>query len=1021
MSIKTCDSKEEGLEQLNRLIKRYEKDIDTYRLQSYNETLTRSDFIDPLLMCLGWDVKNESGKTQFLRDVVQEESIDIEDQASKRKPDYTLRAGGIRKLFVEAKKPSVKIQESNETAFQIRRYGWNANLGISIITNFDHFIIYDCRYKPNIDDSFKTARIFVIKFNELVEKFDALYNLVSYKSVIDGSVDDHFPISEIEGETFDDYFLEQIEGWRAELAESAIEKNKELDNGNLNFLIQRLINRIIFLRICEDRAIEKYETIKSITSYEDLKKLFISSDKKYNSGLFSFIEDTLSLEISLESKVLIKIFDELYYPQSPYNFSVIDTSILSQIYEKFLGSKLEIDEGRILSIVELPEVTASNGVVTTPKIIVEKIIKETLQPVINDKSIDEILELRLCDICCGSGIFLINAFEFIEKHLIENFAEELIDREMAIPEANEGIRLKLELKRKVILNTIFGVDINPYATEVSKFSLLLKLLESENEATLAEYKAENRHGILPDLSSNIKCGNSLVDNKFFELYPDALEDNELLLRTNIFDWSEEFSFFKKSKGFDAIFGNPPYVRIQKLVQFQPEEIKYYQSKEHGFEVAKSQTIDKYYVFIQRAINLLNESGCLGYIVPHKFFITTGGESLRKFITDNISTRKIIHFGVTQIFPERSTYTAILILKKDYSKDIEFFKYNKLNFQLLNENVPRGVFNQDYIDKKPWIFLSAETVKIFTEIEDQNTKPLGDLAEIAVGLQTSDDETYIIKPLRESENNWVFEKDGVEWEIEKNICKPFIQDLSFSLFTSINPNSFIIFPYEIVDGKATVLSEENISSNYPKCWDYLLNNKARLSKRSLNGKDPVWYQFGRSQSLTRFHNRPKLIWHVLSTKPTYVYDTDDLQLTGGGNGPYYTLLNNSEYNILYLMGILSHPIFEAMIKSKASEFRGAYYSHGKQFMKNLPIKVLDLANSDEKDLHDRVVTNVEQLINTKSMIQERIGQTKTVFKRRYKLLERELFNTINEIYDLDLKKIKTVLSDEMLNSELLEEE
>ena len=145
-------------------------------------------------------------------------------------------------------------------------------------------------------------------------------------------------------------------------------------------MIQRLLNRIIFLRICEDRTIEKFETLKNIKSYDELKPLFQQSDKKFNSGLFDFIEDTLSLKIDIDSEVLIEIFNELYYPLSPYDFSVVDPTILSQIYERFLGSRIVLEEGRQFSIVEEPEVSASNGVVPTPKIIVEQIIKDTLSP-----------------------------------------------------------------------------------------------------------------------------------------------------------------------------------------------------------------------------------------------------------------------------------------------------------------------------------------------------------------------------------------------------------------------------------------------------------------------------------------------------------------------------------------------------------------------------------------------------------------------------------------------------------------
>jgi hypothetical protein len=395
------------------LVEKYRSER-TYCLKAtYNETQLRNDYIDPLLKSFGWDVDNDKGKTQFLRDVIQEEYIEVEEEASKKNPDYTLRINGTRKLFVEVKKPSVNILKSSTAAFQTRRYGWNANLDISILINFEHLVIYDCRFKPDVSESEHVARIKIFNFEEYVDDFDEIQQLISFDSANSGQLDDLFSIYERKGETFDDYFLKQIEDWREKLAITAIEKNESLDDEDINFLIQRLLNRIIFLRICEDRTIEKFETLKSIQSYDELKRHFQQSDKKFNSGLFDFIEDTLSLKIDIDSDVLIEIFNDLYYPLSPYDFSVVDPTILSQIYERFLGSRIVLEEGRQLSIVEEPEVSASNGVVPTPKIIVEQIVKDTLFPLTTGKSFEELCTIKVADICCGSGTFLISAYDFM--------------------------------------------------------------------------------------------------------------------------------------------------------------------------------------------------------------------------------------------------------------------------------------------------------------------------------------------------------------------------------------------------------------------------------------------------------------------------------------------------------------------------------------------------------------------------------------------------------------------------------
>lgn len=1022
MVFKVSKSREDGLAQLTALVEAFQNGYITFKDQKYNETQLRNDFVDALLMCFGWDVDNTAGKNQFLRDVLQEESISVEDEKAKKNPDYTLRVQGIRKLFVEAKKPHVDITKSSKAAFQIRRYGWNANLGISVLTNFEHLIIYDCREKPSPNDRERVARIKVFEFAEYTDAFDEIYDFISFEAASTGRLDDLFSVYERVGETFDDYFLAQIESWRKRLASSAVQLNKQLTSEDINFLIQRLLNRIVFLRICEDRNIEKYETLKNIQNYDELKALFQQSDRKYNSGLFDFIEDNISLNIAIDADVIISIFNELYYPLSPYDFSVVDPTILSQIYEKFLGSHVIINESRELSIVSEPEVVASNGVVPTPKIIVEKIVQETLILLVAGKNSSQLSKLKIADICCGSGTFLITVFDFLLKSTIEQFVEEgITDRELLYELPNNAFGLTLKAKRYVMEQSVFGVDINPYAAEVTEFSLLLKLLEGESEASIDHFIGQYSTKVLPSLRNNIKCGNSLVDENFYEFMPEALEDDQLLFKVKPFEWEVEFPFLIDTKGFDAIVGNPPYVRIQNLVKYSPEEVLYYQNDVSGFEVAKKATIDKYYVFVQRAIALLNPTGFMGYIIPHKFFIIKGGKALRKFISESCSLSKIIHFGVTQVFPDRSTYTALLILQKEYKETFKFKRVKKITPDILEIGNGYLEYEKNDFTKEPWVFLSPETKSVFEKLHSDKTQPLKDLAEICVGLQTSADSIYIFTPEEETEHTFIFNTNGERKEVEKDICLPCIYDLSFGVFETIRPNAQMIFPYVIEDGKAEVIAEDDFSRYYPLCWSFLNEHKGKLEKRSINGKNPKWYQFGRSQSLTRFHNSSKLIWHVLSTKPSYILDELNIQFTGGGNGPYYSLVNDSEYSILYFMGILSHPLFENMVKAGASEFSGAYYSHGKQFLENLPIRTIDRRNDDEDKLYKTIVRTVKNLIKTKGQYNEAYGAKKTVLQRKLNMLNNSLINSINMLYGISQDEFNSVLNDEMFTDELIIEE
>ena len=1025
MAYKVTKTKEESLDQLRVLIDAFEKEYAIFKTPKYNEAQLRGDFLDPLLKTFGWDVDNEEAKSQFLRDVIQEESIDVEeeDSVTKKKPDYTLRIQGTRKFFVEAKKVSINLDKTNKPAFQTRRYGWNANLEISILTNFETLSVYDCRHKPNAEDVASVAKYKSFHFSEYLSNFDELYQLLSFQSVASGYIDEYFAITQKETTRFDDYFLKQIENWRQSLASDVIENNDGFNNEDINFLIQRLLNRIVFLRICEDREIEKYETLRNIKSYEELKQLFILSDKKYNSGLFDFIEDNFSLNINLKSEILIEIFNELYYPQSPYDFSVVDPTILSQIYERYLGSKIAIVNDKQISIVEEPEVAASSGVVPTPKLIVQNIVKETLEPLFDGKTLEQMQQLKLADICCGSGTFLISIYDFLfEKLTLGLVAAGANDTEIINQVFDGSYQLTLKAKHQILTSNIFGVDINPYAVEVSKFSLLLKLLEGETSGSIENYLAKYKQKVLPSLDDNIKCGNSLVDDLYFQFHPEAIENDELHFKLKPFNWGEEFNFLEQRKGFDAIVGNPPYVRIQNIVKFSAEEIKFYQSDVSGYTVAKADTFDKYYLFIQRAISLLNENGVLGYIIPHKFFIVKSGKALRALITSSSSILKIIHFGVTQVFPNRSTYTAILILDKKKREQISFKRIHKIAAELTEGSIKYDAYNSEAYTEQPWLFVSKTSQTVFDKAKNANTIPLHSIAEIAVGLQTSADKIYIFQPESESETTYHFKHRNTEYEIEKAICKPCLYDLSFGLYDTVKPNAQIIFPYTIQAGKAEVFPEEYFKESFPLTWAYLNNFKTELSKRNINGsKNPKWYQYGRSQSLTRFHNAQKLIWAVLSTKPGYVFDENNLQFTGGGNGPYYSLFTSSDYSLHYILGILSHPIFEAMIKSGASEFRGAYYSHGKQFIENLPIRKIDFTNAEETKRHNEIVKTVKSLIATKATYNGiYIVAKKKVMQHKMNLLFNTLIEQVNSLYGITNDELSTVLNDEELNNELNED-
>ncbi|XQW84262.1 Eco57I restriction-modification methylase domain-containing protein [Thalassotalea piscium] len=1010
MAFKLVQNIQEARVQIQSLVDTYKGGIKGFKQATYNETLLRNDFLNPLLLSLGWDVFNENDKTPYKRDVRQEESIEVEGSKAKKSPDYTLRVNGIRTCFVEAKKPSVDVSSSQSSAFQTRRYGWNASLNISVLSNFEYLVVYDCRHKPTESDDERVARYKVYHFEEYIENIEEIYSLLSYQSVRQGCLNTLFENETHQTESFDQHFLNQISNWRKELAIQIHSVNK-ISVDDLNLLTQKLINRVIFLRICEDRNFERFETLKNIKTIQELKEYFQYADKKYDSGLFDLIEDQLTLNMIISDELIVSIFQELYFPYSPYDFSVIDSTILSQIYEKFLGNRIEIHNGNPI-IIEEPEVSASKGVVPTPELLSVKIVKDCLDEVTANKNIEEIQQLKIADICCGSGTFLLQAYEYLINKTLEAFIEAGDFDSDDIAHLGDGeYELSLEGKINVILNNIYGVDINPYAVEVASFGLCVKILEGESPESIEYYVAKSKNRVLPNLAENLKTGNSLIDDTYFIFQPDAADDLDLISKIAPFNWKEEFPTVFEQGGFDAIVGNPPYVRIQNLVKYTPEEIKFYKSKEGNYHVANKYSIDKYYVFIERAISLINDKGNICYIIPSKFAKIKSGEPLRKLISTETFIHKITHFGTTQAFDGHTTYTAIIQLTKEHRDNFLFKPVKDITAKELFDESSYYSFKSSQFAGNPWVFFSSPTGDVFNKIYTKSNATLGEISNIVVGVQTSADDIYIFVPESEDENYFYFTREEQPSKVEKNICKPCIYDLTFKKLDTIEPNAQMIFPYDVDGDHAELIDEDSFLERYPVCWDYLQSHKARLLERKFNGAYPVWYQFGRSQSLAKFEDDEKLIWPVLSLDSNYVLDHSNILFTGGGNGPYYALTRKVDLSLKYLLGILMHPVIESIVKARASEFRGDYYSHGKQFLENLPFYIPK--SEEDKVIYNKVISLVERGITLNQQLPYISLTKRKAAQLQIHRLHLNLISEVSKIYSITEEDIRTVLSDEVL--------
>lgn len=683
------------------------------------------------------------------------------------------------------------------------------------------------------------------------------------------------------------------------------------------------------------------------------RKLFV--DRFYNSGLFHLMDDA-RLGIRIGDDVLAGIIGELYYPQSPYTFAVVETEVLGEIYEQFLGEVIAVEAGAV-RIVSKPEVREAGGVVPTPRYVADTIVQRTLGPALAGKAPADLTTFTVADICCGSGIFLLAAYEFLLDHYLAWYVADGTARHAgtAIYEGSGGQwRLLFEEKRRILLAHIRGVDIDANAVEVARFSLLLKLIEDETGEALRDYVARRRRPALPALDTVLRPGNSLVSAAEWVAVRGAMPP-VLLQKVNPLTWSDEFPVEMARGGFDAIVGNPPYIRIQTMMAYSPEEATYYQDAASPYRTARQDNFDKYALFVERALALLRSTGRLGVIVPHKFMTIQAGRAVRELIADSRGLEQVVHFGVQQVFGRQaSNYTCLLILDRRGVDVVRVERVGALEAWRYGDPGDITTIPVAELGADAWQFADTATRDLFARVRAAHPVELDDLAEIFVGVQTSADAVYIFKPVAETEEIATLRWGGRDWPIERGVLRPCMLDAQLLPYSRAEANRWMIFPYELVRGarrtEARLMQPEELERRYPGCWAYLLARRAELERRSITGGTEgtrQFYQFGRSQSLTKFDS-PKIILPILSLEARYAYDEANITVTGGGNGPYYMIRPRpgARESNAFLLAILHHPLCEAMVRTNTSTFRGGYYSHGKQFIERLPVPAASDAERTE---------------------------------------------------------------------------
>ena len=688
---------ETSKKQIASLVEEFKENEHYFKSQEFDEENTKINFINKFFIALGWDVYNDEKAAPQNKEVRFEDSVRIKGKT--KSPDYSFNFWGEKKFFVEAKAPHENIEKNRNHAFQLKRYTWSAQLPLGILTDFEELAIYEPKEVPKEHHNASIDRIKYYKYTDYVDKWDEIYNIFSKEAVKQGKYDNY--VENVHGDrkgtaTVDSEFLKTIEEWRLELARNLANRNEDLGPEELNYAVQLIIDRIIFLRIAEDRGIEPYGQLLGLldsnednkTIYEKFIELCKKADEKYNSGLFHFKEekdisleaDNLTPTLKLDDTKLTWIIKGLYYPDCPYEFSLISTEILGNIYEQFLGKVIRLTDGHRAKVEEKPEVKKAGGVYYTPQYIVEYIVENTIEELLKGKTPNQVSQLRIVDPACGSGSFLLGAYQKLIDWHVEYYSKLEKPPKDTIYEGKDGIkRLTIKEKKRILLKNIYGVDIDSQAVEVTKLSLLLKVLEDANKDALEAQQKLIQERALPYLGDNIKCGNSLVGNDIFDF--DEFDPEEIL-EINPFDWKTAFPKIFEQGGFDAVIGNPPYVGEKDHANiFNPIKStelgkKYYLGK-----------MDLFYFFYHKSIDICKENGLISFITTNYFLSNKGAKKLRDDFKERISFLQIINFNELKVFEKaKGQHNLIAILKKSKKNSIKSLNYINHNTGFSNKKL-----------------------------------------------------------------------------------------------------------------------------------------------------------------------------------------------------------------------------------------------------------------------------------------------------------------------------------------------
>jgi type I restriction-modification system DNA methylase subunit len=926
---------QQAKENLAKLIAKFERELAAGKIKDYNEEAAKTVFIQPFLKdVLGWDVNDR-------------DEVSPEEKTSRGRVDYGLKVEGKIKIFVEAKPPKAELSRHIDQAI---RYGYNRKgVPFVLLTDFESIMLFDVTVKPDVRNPRKGLKI-DLSWPQYLQEIEQLW-LLSKESALQGKLDELLRVKPKERVPVDKAILEDLKEWREILAKDIYKNNphlfhsedREKDADYLKEITQKILDRIIFMRSCGDRGLIQRRSLKEL--FEERTDavgtntmVFLGEEFKHFNIIFDsdlFRPQDWETGLAIDFKIMKHIVLETY---NPYQFDVIPLEVLGNIYEQYLGYTIRLTDQQVKYEIK-PEVRKAGGVYYTPEYIVDYIVKNTVGKLIEESSSKKLKRLRILDPACGSGSFLIRAYEemldYYSAEKKKKLKTEGKQKKLELGEEEE-LRLTIHEKSEILREHIFGVDIDEQAVEVTKLSLMLKMLEGE-------YGMVPGRAILPMLDKNIKCGNSLISGDTLELKKYFGDD---WYKVKPFNWEDEFrTIMKDEGGFDAVVGNPPYGAF-----FAEEEKDFFRIKYQN----QNYQLDSYLLILEKSLrDLLKNNSFYGMIIPNPWLTNLNQKKIRKFVVSKTQIREIVHFQFP-IFPKATVDTEIVIIKKTKpKKNIASVKIVKSleTFQKQDNRPEIKILHK----QSKWIKLNGGIINIFMNPSEEKMSkkclkqslPLSRLCTINVG----------IKPYQVGKGNPPQTEEIVE-------RRPFDSD-------------------------------KPLDSSYRKYLRGSDINRYRISPLELRFiKYGPW--LAEPRPAADFNSPIKIFMRQTGDGLIGAIDREyNLCL----NNMHVIVPNKTTLSTHYLLGIINSRLLNWYYRTLNPEVGEALAEVKKTNVANLPIHVIDFSDSLENKLYNKLVFLVETMLDLNIKIQTAKGHEKEQIQRQIEKTDREIDELVYRLYGI----------------------